>query len=337
MAQLDSDGVPRISVLVPLVDKVGDLREIQEQIFEQLTKLGEGFELLYMLGTSSETIARQVMDLRAEQPDRVRVVRFAGPAGDAALLAAGFEHARGELLFSVPPVFDVDLAILADLHAALEAGADLVIASRSNYREGASERMQSRVFNRLVSWATGADFLDIASRTRAVRREIVQEIPIYGEFHRYLPMLAQRLGFSVREIPATQHARFRRAAVVHAPRTYLWRALDLLSILFVSRFTRHPLRLFGSLGSLFGAIGVVVLAVITAQRLFWDIPLADRPILILGTLLLGLGVQLFTIGLLGELILFFQARNIRDYRVTSVYETPGGGLPSAPPPDAPRA
>ena len=324
-------------MLVPLVDKVGDLREIQSQVFEQLTKLGEGFEILYMLGTSSEAVAKQVMELRAEQPDRVRVVRFASPAGDAALLAAGFEHARGELLFSVPPVFDVDLAILGELHAALEAGSDLVIASRTNWHAGASERLQSRVFNRLVSWATGVGFLDIASRTRAVRREIVQEVPIYGEFHRYLPMLAQRLGFAVREIPATQHPRFRRAAVVHAPRTYLWRALDLLSILFVSRFTRHPLRLFGGVGSLFGALGVLVLVVITAQRLFWDVPLADRPMLILGALLLGLGVQLFTIGLLGELILFFQARNIRDYRVTAVYETPGGGLPAPAAPPDPRS
>jgi hypothetical protein len=337
MARLVGDGAPRISVLVPLVDKVGDLREIQSQVFEQLAKVGEGYEILYMLGTSDPAVAKQVMELRAEQPERVRVVRFASPAGDAALLAAGFEHARGELLFSVPPVFDVDLAILGELYTALEAGADLVIASRSNWREGAAERLQSRLFNRLVSWATGVGFLDIASRTRAVRREIVQEVPIYGEFHRYLPMLAQRLGFAVREIPATQHPRFRRAAIVHTPQIYLWRALDLLSILFVSRFTRHPLRLFGGVGSAFGALGIGVLAVITLQRLIWDEPLADRPMLILGTLLMGLGAQLFTIGLLGELILFFQARNIRDYRVTSVYETPGGGLPAPAPTDEPRS
>ena len=109
-------------------------------------------------------------------------------------------------------------------------------------------------------------------------------------------------------------------------RTYLWRSIDLLSVFFLSRFTRRPLRLFGGIGSLFGLAGASILAVVGVQRILGE-PLADRPILVLGTLLLGLGVQIFTIGLLGELLLFFHARDIRDYRVADVYESEDPPLP----------
>jgi dolichol-phosphate mannosyltransferase len=106
---------------------------------------------------------------------------------------------------------------------------------------------------------------------------------------------------------------------VHPLRIYLVRAMDVLSVFFISRFTRHPLRLFGGVGAAFAGIGLAVLLVVVIQR-FTGTPLADRPVLVLGTLLVGLGVQAFTIGLLAELILFFHARSIRDYRVSAVYE-----------------
>ena len=139
----------------------------------------------------------------------------------------------------------------------------------------------------------------------------------------------------VREIPAAQDPRV-RAPVVHSLRLYLWRAMDVLSIFFVSRFTRHPLRLFGGVGSAFAALGALILLVAAIQR-FTGTPLADRPVLVLGTLLVGLGVQTFTIGLLGELILFFHARGIRDYRVSAVHEGSKPLPPAAPQSEAQKS
>jgi hypothetical protein len=234
------------------------------------------------------------------------------------MLRAGIELAKGEILVTLPGHFEIHLEIIATLYRAIREGADLVFASRSRGPVGISARIQSGLFNRLVSVAAKSHFLDIASETRAFRRQVADETPLYGDFYRYLPMLAERLGFRVREIPGAQHPRTSRP-VIHAPRIYFWRAIDILSIFFVSRFTRHPLRLFGGLGSLFAAIGSVILLIVAIQR-FTGTPLADRPILVLGTLLVGLGVQVFTIGLLGELILFFHARSIRDYRIGAVYE-----------------
>jgi hypothetical protein len=188
--------------------------------------------------------------------------------------------------------------------------------------------VQSRIFNRLISLAAGMRVQDVASSTRLLRREVLEEIPLYGDFHRYLPILAERTGFRVEEVPALPHPQIHRAAV-HAPSTYLWRLIDIITVLFISRFTRRPLRLFGSLGSIFLALGLPIMTVVGVQRLMGT-PLGNRPILVLGTLLVGLGVQAFTIGLLGELLLFFNARSFRDYRIAEIWESE---LPLDPLPD----
>ena len=243
------------------------------------------------------------------------------------MLTAGIERAKGEIVLTVPPRFEVESNALATLYEAVENGADLAFASRASWVSATSARYQSRIFNKLISWAVGTHFTDIASSTRAMRREVLEEIPVYGDFHRYLPVLVGRLGFAVQEIPATQHPS-KVAPLVHAPQLYLWRAMDILSIFFLSRFTRYPLRLFGGMGSLFGVVGAGILLAVGIQRVLGT-PLAGRPIVVLGTLLVGLGVQAFTIGLLGELILFFHARNIRDYRIAAVYEAHEPPLPDA--------
>lgn len=306
------------SVLVSVSSDAVELRELHEEIQKELAKLGGRAEVLYLLGDARSPAAEQARSLHQQEPGRVRVFQFARSGDRAGMLAAGVEHARGEILFTLPAHFESDLSVIGDLHAAIAEGADLAFASRTRGRVGASARLQSELFNRAVSLASGRRFRDIASETRALRREVARETPLYGDFYRYLPLLAERLGFRVEEIPARQHPRA-TSPIVHAPRIYLWRAIDILSIFFISRFTRHPLRLFGGVGSLFSALGALILLVAAIQRLGGR-PLADRPVLVLGTLLVGLGVQAFTIGLLGELILFFHARNIRDYRIAAVYE-----------------
>jgi dolichol-phosphate mannosyltransferase len=307
-----------ISVLVSVTEEADDLLDLHSELVTELDKLDEGYELLYLLGDATRRAIDQARRLQEQDPARVRVLQFAQTAGRAGMLSAGVERARGEVIFTVPARFEIDLEVIGDLHAAIRAGTDLAFASRTRGNVGISARMQSELFNRLVSLASGSRFRDVASETRALHRQVAGETPLYGDFYRYLPLLAERLGFRVQEIPAAQHSRA-TAPVVHAPRIYLWRAIDILSIFFISRFTRHPLRLFGGVGSAFAAVGFAILLIVALQR-FAGTPLADRPVLVLGTLLVGLGVQAFTIGLLGELILFFNARSIRDYRITAVYE-----------------
>jgi hypothetical protein len=309
---------PTVSVLVPVTGASGELAAVHAEACRALDALGTDYELIYLVQAERGELLERVRELQRGSPGRVRVLEFAQAVGESAMLRAGAERARGDVLFTLPSEFSVDLSVLARLHAALRGGCDLAFASRTRPGWQGGPHLQSHLFNRLLSWASGTSYRDIAGGTRALRRQVMAEIPLYGDFHRYLPILAERLGFRVEEIAAPLHPKAKTTRF-HRPGLYLWRFLDALAVMFVSRFTRRPLRLFGGLGAAFGGVGFVILLVIGIERLAGR-PLSDRPALVLATLLLGLGVQAFAIGLLGELILFFRARSIRDYRIAAVYE-----------------
>ena len=318
----------KVSVLVSVDSAAEGLLQIHHEVSNQLDHLGLQYEIIYLVGTGDSAVLDQVRSLHSREPARVRVLQFGQRVGEALMLSAGVERATGDILLTVPAHFESDLGVLASLYEAILEGADVASAARTRGPWRVRLRLQSRIFNKLISWASGSRFQDIASGTRAIRRQVVEEVPLYGDLHRYLPLLAERVGFSIREIPSSPHPRA-TGSFDYTPLTYLWRALDVLSVFFLSRFTRYPLRLFGGLGSAFAATGAVVLLVVGIQRLL-GAPLADRPVLVLGTLLVGLGVQAFAIGLLGELILFFHARSVRDYRISAVYEPDPAPLAAEP-------
>jgi hypothetical protein len=320
---------PAISVLVSVAPATDDLGALHAALLAELERLELGYEVLYLIGAAAPKLVEQAQGFAARDPARVQLLRFAPAVGRAGMLSAGIARSQGEVLVTLPGRFEVDLAAIGRLHAAVREGNDMAFAARERGGTGVAARVQSELFNKLVSLASGRKFNDIASETRAFSRQVAEETPLYGDFYRYLPLLAERLGFRVAELPAPQHPQA-HAPTVHAPHLYLWRAIDVLSIFFISRFTRHPLRLFGGVGSVFFAFGLLILAVAAIQR-FTGTPLADRPVLVLGTLLVGLGVQTFTIGLLGELILFFHARSLRDYRVGAVYAGSGAAEPEPAP------
>jgi len=313
-----------ISVLVPVVERADSLVELHHSVLPEVQKLGS-FEFLYLISAGFEDAFAQALELYEKDPSHVRVLRFARRLGAADALATGFDRARGDIAITLPSYFDADPAGLGALCAVVESGADMAFAVRTGRSDGLVKPLQTRLFSRFSSWATGTHFNDVASATRALRREMVRDLPLYGDFHHFLPVLAHGAGFRVVEVPVARDPRS-HAPRVYRLRVYLYRGLDILSMFFLSHFTRRPLRLFGAAGTVFGALGAVILLVTAVQRLLGT-PLADRPILILGTLLLGLGVQAFTIGFLGELLLFFQARDVRDYRIAEIYEAEIPPLP----------
>ncbi|GAF84702.1 unnamed protein product, partial [marine sediment metagenome] len=213
-----------ISVLVSVVSEADDLEEIQRELIAELEKLRVDYEVLYLVGSALPKALEQVHSLQRQEPHRVRVLQFAEVVGKAGMLVAGIERAKGEVLITLPGHFEIDLGIVGALYRAVREDTDLVFASRGRGSVGIFGRIQSGLFNKLVSLAAKSHFVDIASETRAFRREVAEETPLYGEFYRYLPMLAERLGFRVREIPGAQHSRM-RGSVIHAPRVYFWRAI----------------------------------------------------------------------------------------------------------------
>jgi hypothetical protein len=183
-------------------------------------------------------------------------------------------------------------------------------------------------FHWLLQLVTPYGFRDIGCGVRLVHRRVFQEINVYGEQHRFLPVLATQRGFRTKEIDlpqAIKDPKFR----VYRPRVYVQRVLDLLGVFFLVRFTKRPLRFFGLIGSALVVLAIALLAALLVQRFFMDVGLADRPALLLGVLLLVLGVQLFALGLIGELIIFTHAKDLTEYAVAETVNI----LPSREEPD----
>jgi hypothetical protein len=181
------------------------------------------------------------------------------------------------------------------------------------------------VFHRLIATGGGQRFNDLGCGARAMKRRVLEEISLYGDQHRFLPVLAGRQGFRIVEVDLAQSP-LDRYDQGYPPREYAHRVLDIFTVFFLVRFTKKPLRFFGMVGASTFVIGALLVAYLAIDRLVFYHALADRPALLLSSLLVVLGMQLFALGLLGELIIFTHARDIKDYQVDEVIRYPEGSV-----------
>jgi hypothetical protein len=217
-------------------------------------------------------------------------------------------------MITVPSSRRVVASELPKLLAALHDGAELVVARRWPRSDGWLSRIQTRAFNAILRRLVGPTVTDIGSGVQGMARRVLEETPLYGDFFRFLPVLASREGFTVVEVDMAQHAddKSRRR---HRPGTYVRRMIDVLGLAFLVRFTEKPLRFFGLVGGSVAFWGGVILVVLFVQRLFYDQALADRPLLLVGIVALTLGVQAIALGLIGEMIVNLHASRDRRYRL----------------------
>ena len=194
---------------------------------------------------------------------------------------------------------------------------DVAVARRIRGRDTIYNRIQSTVFNWMVSKLTGEPFRDLGCSARALRRHVALELQLYGDLHRFFPLLASHRGYRVQEIPCRQ-ANSDQQTRLYRPGVYLRRMLDILTAFFLFKFTKKPLRFFGLVGSLVFVSGAVLMIVLAIQRLFFGMALGDRPILLLAALLLVLGIQIFAIGLIGEIVIFTHAKDIKEYNIETI-------------------
>ena len=179
-------------------------------------------------------------------------------------------------------------------------------------------RLQSRLFNWAIRCVVRGDFHDLNCYFRAIRRDVLEDVAVYGDMYRFLPVLAQRQGFKVVEVPVRHLKEWGRPGIFGVG-VYVRRLLDVLGVMFLTKFTLKPLRFFGSVGFAVAATGSFILAWVVFQRIAFDAGLYGRPIFLIGVLLLLLGVQIIGFGLVAEIIIYTQARNLREYRIERVY------------------
>lgn len=311
-----------ISAIIPVGARTDNLLDLHATYKRGLEACGVTYEMIYVIDGARVGEREQLMTLR-RQGERLKIIQLTKSFGEATALMVAFANSVGARLLTLPAYFQIEGGEIKKLLAASES-ADLVVARRWPRRGSRFEAMRRNAFHALLRLVIGVGFRDLGCGVRIMDRAVAEEITIYGDQHRLLPVLASRQGFRVLEIDVAQSPRDRFRGR-YRPREYLHRSLDVFTVFFLARFTKKPLRFFGMVGSIASGIGIVAIAVLVVQRLFFDMALADRPALLLSSLLLVLGVQLFALGLLGELIIFSHARTIKDYKVAHIIEAVDGG------------
>ncbi len=291
----------QLSVIIPVFNEEGNIEPLYREIRGALDGLGVEYEILAIDDGSTDDSFTLLKRVHEEDP-RVRVIRFRRNFGQTAAFAAGFDAAQGEIVVTLDADLQNDPADIPPLLAKMEEGYDVVSGWRVERHDPfLTRRLPSMVANRLISELTGVRLHDYGCSLKAYRREVVKNIRLYGELHRFIPALASWMGVQVTEI-----------AVNHRPRGFgrskygLSRSirvlLDLLTVRFLLSYSTRPIQIFGLLGFLSFLIGGVLLAYLGFVRVVLQQPIADRPLVLLAILLTMVGVQLVTMGLLGELV-----------------------------------
>jgi glycosyltransferase involved in cell wall biosynthesis len=303
-----------ISVLVPVLNEADTVLELSRRVAEVLDRLGRTFEIIFVDDGSSDGTPARVRQARDRDP-RVKLVRLRRNFGKAAALCAGFDYSNGRILVTMDGDLQDDPDEIPRFLSKLEdEELDLVSGWKRRRQDPASKRLPSRLFNWVTRQLAQVDLHDFNCGFKAYRREVLAEIAVYGELHRYIPVLASRRGFSVGEIQVNHHPRRFGSSKYGWDRLYKG-LLDLITVLFITRYTRRPLHLFGSLGLIFLTAGMCIDGWLAFLWVFRHEDLSDRPLLQLGILLILLGIQVLTTGLIGEMITFKNFRRRDSYSI----------------------
>ena len=312
----------RVSAIVVFGERQDDTASIIRDYWRALEEHGGSFEFICVLDGRRERALAALETLRSEGLN-LRIVRLAKAFGEATALMSGFDVSSGSLILTLPAYYQVDPGEIGRLIDHAE-GQDVLLTRREPRRGGWFEVTRRRTFHWLLETITGHRYNDLGCSVRLLDRRVLDELRLYGDQHRFLPVLARNAGFSTEEIDVRQSEHDANRAGYRI-REYFHRLLDIFTVFFLVRFTKKPLRFFGMIGSIIFVLGGAILTILVFERMFMDVALADRPALLLSSLLVVLGLQLFSLGLLGELIIFTHARGMKEYKVEQII---GGDEPS---------
>lgn len=303
-----------VSVVVPVLDRDDGAEQVWRHYRDVLLETGRSFEFIFVLDGPHTAYAEALEQIAAED-DGVRVIALNRAFGEAACVQEGTRHARGETLLLMPAYLQVapdSIRLLLD-----ESGAsDVVAGARDRKRDKPISRLRGWWFNALAH-AAGSRFDDPGCTARAVNRRVFDELQLQDDQQFFLPVLAERLGFTVKQVLLPQADADRRFRA-HRPTDYIRRVMDIVALAFMIRFMHKPFRFFGSIGAVLVLLGTMLGLYIVAQRQFMDISLADRPALLLTVLFIVLGIQIAAVGLMAEIVIFTRHRSTPAYRIDKI-------------------
>jgi len=290
-----------LSVVVPVYNEEANVEPLIGEINGVLRHLGKSYEIVVVDDGSEDQTFAVLSKLQREQPT-MKVVRLKRNFGQTAALAAGLSYARGEIVILMDGDGQNDPADIPALLAKLAQGNDLVAGWRFNRRDPfLNRRLPSMIANRLISWTTRVKLHDYGCTLKVMRKDIAKNLKLYGEMHRFIPAIAFERGARIAELKVNHRPRLRGQSKYGITRT-LRVVLDLLTVKFMISYSTRPSHVFGPIGILSGVAGFLIAIYLTIQKWVYDLEIGGRPLLLLAILLIFIGFQFVTMGLLGEML-----------------------------------
>jgi len=301
-----------LSFVIPVYNEEESLEILYKEILANV--MGYEYEIIFVDDGCTDT-SFEVMKSLAGSDDAVKIIRFRRNFGKSAGLHSGFQAASGDIVFTMDADLQDNPIEIPNFIAKLDEGADLVTGWKEKRHDPISKTLPSKLFNNVTSKTFGLKLHDYNCGFKAYKKEVIEEIDVYGEMHRYIPALAHAKGFKIAEIPV-QHRKREFGKSKFGAERYLRGFLDLLTVKLVTGFIHSPLYLFGRLGTALGGTGFLLGLYLTYTKYFLHQPLSNRPLLFLAMLLMLLGIQFFSIGMLGELIVNQNRKHTKDNKVS---------------------
>ena len=304
----------KLSVIIPITERFDNITKLFQKYKRGVEATGLSYEFIYVLdGKHSEALSKLTI---LKKTERLSIISLARWFGEATALNVAFEKATGSIYLTLPAYQQIESDDIPKLVKAID-NSDMVLARRWPRTDSIINRFQARLFNFLLRLSTDLKVKDAGCGVRVIKREVIKEIHMYGDIYRFLPVLAHRQGFRIDQLNVAQAEKDKHQRI-YLPGIYFRRLLDLLTIFFLVKFTKKPLRFFGLIGTALSGVGFAITFFLIIERLFFNTTLADSPALFLSSLLVVLGVQIIAIGLIGEIIIFTHAKDLKEYKVDKI-------------------
>jgi len=306
---------PKISIIVTLNNHENDIEELYHSLVNFVERDEKQFQIIFVDDGSTDNTYDRLVKI-TENDLRVTSIRMRSTFGEASALDAGLKHSAAEIIIYLTARVRVNPPELSKLISKLEDGNDLVIGWRYPRRDAKLNQIISKVFNSITKKLSKLNLHDINSGVLVTKREVLENIDVYGDLNNFIPILAARQGYKVTEEKIEQlHGEFRKSKYF---KEYLQRFLDIITVLFLTNYSKKPIHFLGFFGAVFTLIGAVIEIYLFVYRILALGPIAGRPLLLLGALFLVIGIQLISIGLLGEMIIFTHAKDIKEYNIEEI-------------------
>jgi len=312
---------PELSIVIPVQNESPNIKPLYDELTQTLGQYGRSYELLIVDDGSTDDTFEQLSALQARDA-RLRAIRFRRNFGQTAAFAAGFAMARGRLVVTMDGDRQNDPRDIPAMVALIDQGNDIVCGWRKDRKDTfMNRRLPSMLANKLISWATGVPLHDFGCSLKVFRAEVVKPMRLYGEMHRFMPAIASQMGVKIAEMVVNHRPREAGETKYGISRT-IRVILDLATVKFLLSYSTRPLQIFGLVGILAGGLGTLITGYLGYIRLFTHQGIAERPLLLLGVMLIFIGVQLVTFGLLAEVMArtYYESQDKPTYVIREVRE-----------------